>query len=72
MLYKHMKSGDNYRRIFDAFDNDTQEHCVIYMSVDTGMIFTTRRHRWNEAFKYISNPQAMIEPRDDKQTELDV
>lgn len=72
MLYKHIKSGDLYRRIFDVFDNDDQKPAIVYMSVANGSMFTTHKDRWNDKFEYVGNPQDNLKPRCPNTRELDV
>jgi len=72
MLYLHKRTGVVYRYIIEAFDVRTQEDMVVYMSLDTGQVFTREKQKFAENFSFIEDCQGTIVPRDINQTELEV
>lgn len=62
MIFKHKKSGVLYRMLFPAFNVETQRQCIIYMSMETGVVFSKDAERFHAGMEYVSQPQEDIEP----------
>jgi hypothetical protein len=56
--------------LFPVFCVETQRTSIVYMSMNTGVIFTKDAERFHGGMDYVSNPQEDVEPCS-KQTNFD-
>lgn len=64
MFFRHNKSGELYKRLFDAFNHETQQPHVIYIGMDNGVFFSCDKADFERKFTYESDPQKSVEPRE--------
>lgn len=66
MLFRHKKSNVLYRMMFVSFNAVTQRQDVVYMSMDSGVIFNKDAKRFYAGMEHESNPQEAVEPNEDQ------
>ena len=58
MLYKHKRTGDLYRVITQSYSVERQSRSVVYMQLDTGLVFDREKDMFNMNFVLVhSDPQ---------------
>ncbi len=63
MIYKHIRTGVDYRHIAEAFDVQTQRPSIVYVSLKNGQMFVRDREIFNRHFQVINlDPQSDIAP----------
>jgi hypothetical protein len=66
-LYRHKRTEVLYRTLFGAFNVENQEHQWVYMSLQTGEIFTRGQIAFAQNFELLNaNPQSSIMPKEIK------
>lgn len=67
MIFKHKRTGKNYKWLFESFDVERQEHHTVYMQVETGFIFNRATAVFEQNFECINAmPQVDIIPNDER------
>ena len=64
MIYIHKRSQVLYRFLLHAWDVETQEQHVIYVSVATGEVFSRSAIKFAENFDFVEDVQTAIQPRE--------
>lgn len=70
MIYRHIRTNVLYRMLFPAFNVLTQRQDIVYMSLDTGVIFTKDAERFHNGMEYVESPQEDVTP-DPNQAEFE-
>lgn len=64
MIYRHNKSGTEYRKLHDAFDVYKQYWVVVYIGLASGQIFTRPQGDFMDKFTKINDdPILSIVPK---------
>lgn len=67
MIFRHKRTGKDYRVLLESFDTERQEHHTVYLQIETGLIFNRSSEIFEENFQIIDAlPQASIQPNDPK------
>jgi len=66
MIYKHIRTGILYSAIGRAFSVELQKPTIIYISQETGEIFSREDGAFMSNFEHHSDPQANIKPKEPK------
>lgn len=65
MIYKHKRTGVNYRWLLNSFDVATQKHHVVYMSLKTGEVFNRDEEVFEQNFVLVDAcVQSKIQPKE--------
>lgn len=67
MIFLHKANGVQYRMLLASFDVATQRKHIVYMNMETGVIFNRDAEKFNKSFEYIGSPQERVEPNPDQQ-----
>lgn len=63
LVYRHKRTGVEYRVLFESFDVETQRRHIVYVSIANGQIFNRDRDIFAQNFEYVCDTQAQIEPK---------
>jgi hypothetical protein len=66
MIFLHKRSNVLYRMLFTSFDVASQRQHIVYMNMETGVIFNRDAEKFHKSFVYHSDPQDEIEPNPDQ------
>lgn len=67
MIYRHKRTGKDYKVLFESFDVERQEYHIVYVQLDTGWVFNRSGKVFHENFVLVNAaPQVDIKPNDPK------
>lgn len=62
MIFLHKRTNTLYRMLFTSFDVATQRQHIIYMNMETGVVFNRDAEKFHKSFEYHSQPQEDVTP----------
>lgn len=63
MIYRHIKSGGEYRFLLEYWDTERQKVFVLYSQLETGNLFGRSREVFDVNFSLLRDEQTKVKPR---------
>lgn len=63
MIYRHIRTGKQYRFLFPTFDATNQKPWAVYVCLESGVLFSRDGDDFAEKFEFVETSQDKVMPR---------
>lgn len=60
MIYKHIRTGGLYRKLFESYSVERQKPSVVYLQLETGDIFDRDAEMFGQNFEFVKESQHIV------------